>query len=361
MNQVNKKLTVGRISIVPVWSDSMGAKSFSIFIDTGDIHILIDPGVAILQPSFPISIGKKIAFLSKAEEQISHYASFADIVTITHYHYDHYSPDDLSIYKDKLILAKNPNQFINASQRERAELFLSTLYNNLTGREMQFTGHGEEISVEDPLNKLPEAMSVHYGEYQTRKNNLLKKGKKWFDNLVAKWNKWPTIHAFKVGKTQLTFADNNIFKFKATKIRFSEPLFHGIEFSRVGWVLPLIIEKGNTKILYSSDLNGPIIEDYATWIIHENPDVLFLDGPATYTIPYMLNMINFRRVTKNLETILRSVDSEIIFLDHHLTRDVRFRKRLKPIYDLAKELNKNLITFAEWHNRKSVADQISST
>ena len=44
---VNKRkrgeLVISDIMIKPIWSDSMGAKSFSLFIDTGDARILIDP------------------------------------------------------------------------------------------------------------------------------------------------------------------------------------------------------------------------------------------------------------------------------------------------------------------------------
>jgi predicted metallo-beta-lactamase superfamily hydrolase len=33
--------------------------------------------------------------------------------------------------------------------------------------------------------------------------------------------------------------------------------------------------------IYTSHLQGPGIEDYAQWIIKENPDILILDGPPT--------------------------------------------------------------------------------
>jgi len=358
MGTRRRKISFGDITIVPVWSDSMGAKSFSVFIDTNDVKILIDPGVSVMQPSFPASDAEKFKWVEKAWSQITRYAKQADIITITHYHYDHFSPDAPEIYENKLILAKNPNQFINESQRERALEFYTYLYKRIAKKDMSLLKREETVTLGNPLEELPKAMSIDYGEYESRKKELLRKGKKWFDNLVTKWNKWPLIPEFKLGSTECLFADGKKFKFGSTIIRFTEPRFHGIEFSRVGWVIPIIIETGSLKILYTSDLNGPIIEDYADWIIKEKPDVLLIDGPATYMIPYTLNMINFRRALRNIEMILKKTNTKIIFLDHHLTRDIRFKQRLKSVYELAKESKKRVLTFSEWYGRKTIAEKI---
>ena len=43
------------IEVYPVWADSLGAKSFCTLIRTEDVSILVDPGVAIMHPSFPAS------------------------------------------------------------------------------------------------------------------------------------------------------------------------------------------------------------------------------------------------------------------------------------------------------------------
>ena len=52
----------------PIWFDSMGAKSSCIFVQTSDISIIIDPGVAIMQPSFPATPEQKTESLSNAEK-----------------------------------------------------------------------------------------------------------------------------------------------------------------------------------------------------------------------------------------------------------------------------------------------------
>ena len=353
-----RRIKLGSITIIPIWSDSMGAKSFSVFIDTGDVRIMIDPGVSIMHPSFPISDEEKANYVEKAWNELVKYARKADIVTVTHYHYDHFSPDAPDFYEGKIILAKNPNQYINESQRGRAEEFYYYFYRDLTGKELKFEKTERNVLYENPLKNLKKALSIDYGDYTERKKELLEKGSRWFERLTTKWNKWPLIPEFKVGETRCIFADGRTFKFGETLIKFQEPMFHGIEFSRVGWVTPIIIEKDGVKILYTSDLNGPIIEDYADWIIKENPDILFIDGPATYMIPYTLNLINFKRALNNLTRIIRMVNSKYIFLDHHLTRDVRFRKRLREVYETSTKLHKRVMTFSEMRGKKPLAERI---
>ncbi|MCX8175713.1 MAG: hypothetical protein N3E48_00585, partial [Candidatus Bathyarchaeota archaeon] len=55
-------------------------------------------------------------------------ASNAEVIIVTHYHYDHHSPwDDLNIYDDKLVLVKHPKEKINRSQVERSAFFLEQI------------------------------------------------------------------------------------------------------------------------------------------------------------------------------------------------------------------------------------------
>ncbi|MEX2689264.1 MAG: hypothetical protein Q6351_002925, partial [Candidatus Njordarchaeum guaymaensis] len=79
-----KSLKIGEMEIIPLWSDSLGAKSFSIFVKTPDVGILVDPGVAIMQPSFPISDEDKFKYWEMAWENILYYSKLADIIIITH-------------------------------------------------------------------------------------------------------------------------------------------------------------------------------------------------------------------------------------------------------------------------------------
>lgn len=54
-----QKKCMEKIIIEPVWFDSPGAKSSCTLVKTPDVKILIDPGIAEMQPSFPASTAKK--------------------------------------------------------------------------------------------------------------------------------------------------------------------------------------------------------------------------------------------------------------------------------------------------------------
>ena len=115
------------ISFEPIWSDSLGAKSSCVLVKTPNTSVVIDPGAAIMQGSFPASMEDKLRWLADAEFAVKNASKQAEVVTISHYHYDHFTDFDAEIYRNKLLLTKNPNEFINESQRGRAENFFSNL------------------------------------------------------------------------------------------------------------------------------------------------------------------------------------------------------------------------------------------
>jgi|Deesub1362A_J573_1020465.scaffolds.fasta_scaffold08167_4 hypothetical protein len=341
-----------QITFEPVWFDSFGAKSSCILIRTADVSILIDPGAAIMQPSFPASFAKKVYWLEKAKAAIRKAGRKATVTVVTHYHYDHFTRAP-EFYKGKTLLAKTPNEYINDSQRKRAETFFQSLWKFFENKELE--GLLEKSTVKaypNPLESLKDSMKVDFGGYAERRRELLNKGLEWFKRRVKNWNSWRKIPELESEKLTIRFADGKKFNFGKTLVKFTKPLFHGIEFSRVGWVISVTIEHKGKKLLYSSDLNGPIIEDYASWIIRENPDILVLDGPMTYMFGYLLNRTNLNRVIKNVCRIINETDTQLIIFDHHLPREPKFKQRLSKVYELAKETDKRILTAAEYLNKK---------
>ena len=338
------------ISFTPVWSDSLGAKSMCILVRTPDVSIVIDPGVAVIQPSFPATQMQKIAWVNEAKSAIKDACKGADVIVISHYHHDHYMRFDERIYKGKSILAKDPNRYINDSQMLRAERFYGEIAEALGDVKL------EELKLErvkmdypDPMEDLPLARSIDYGDYNERKRELLEKGRKWFQKRVKKWNSWRRIPELKFKECNVSFSDGKTYRFRETEIRFSRPFFHGIEYARVGWVVSTVITYGGSKLIHTSDLEGPVIEDQADWIIKENPEVLVLDGPSTYLIPYMLNMINLRRAVRNMCRIIEETENlKLVIYDHHLTRDRHFKDRVKEVYEKASKEGKEVVTVAEY-------------
>jgi len=345
-----------KINFKPVWFDSMGAKSSCSIVETPDINILIDPGISILHNSFPASDDTKKRWEKQGRNAILNQFEKADLIIITHYHYDHYFRDNFEDIMGKKIFIKNPNEFINDSQRLRSEEFFKKLFLKLNITDFKTKSSSKEYL--NPLSELKIAMNKDFKTYTKRRQELLEKGKIWFNKRVEKWNSYQSIPEIEVEKTKIYFPEEKEFSFGKTKIKFSKPLFHGIEFSRVGWVFSVTVEYDYEKLFYSSDLNGPIIEDYAQMIINENPDILILDGPMTYMFGYLLNKINLNRAIENAVNILKNVNAELIIYDHHLTREKRYKDRTKKVWETATKLNKNLITASEFYGNKPVCEEL---
>lgn len=344
----------GKIYFEPIWFDSLGAKSSCTFVKTPDVSVLIDPGAAVMQPSFPASLMKKLYWYRQAQRTIKRAAKNADVVVISHYHYDHFTDFDRSLYDGKLLLAKNPNEYINDSQRERAESFFGNLCHEFGEVELEsILQERKRKTYSNPLNDIPHARDKDFGDYNHRRRELLRIGLKWFKNRASNWNSAKWIPELKFSDIEVKFPEDKEFKFGRTKLRFTPPMFHGIEFSRVGWVFATIVEYKGEKLIHSSDLDGPIIEDYADWIIRENPDVLILDGPMTYMRGYLLTKITMKRVMVNAVRILKESDVKLLIYDHHLPREPRFREHTQELWDAGMQAHKKVLTAAEYLGKKS--------
>lgn len=256
--------------------DSFGVKSSCIFLQTKDIAICIDPGIAAEAKSFPLPEIKKQALKIKYKKAIKKACKKADVIVITHYHYDHHIPE-ASLYKEKHLLIKNPFKEINKSQKKRAEYFLSLVKN-------------------------------------------------------------------KANKIEI--ADGREFRFGNTYIKFSKPLWHGIKGTKLGKVIMVSVKDNEQKVVYSSDIDGPSIREYAKIIVKENPDLIILDGFPSYLLGYIASTKNLKRAIKNTLYITENTNAKII-LDHHLLRDYRYLEFYHEVFEKAKELGKTVHTAAE--------------
>lgn len=350
-------LTLMSLSFKPIWFDSMGAKSSCTLVETPDLNILIDPGIAVMQPSFPASQEQKQIWKNEGKKAIQKAAEKADIIVLSHYHYDHFLVDKPDLYKGKTVFTKNPNEYINDSQRKRAENFFKKVTeNNFLPKEKNLEIKNKEYPF--PLDNLPLAKNKAFGEYQERRDELMEKGKDWFRKKVNNWKKRDFIPETRQENLKILYPEGKKFVFGDTTLRFTSHSFHGIEFSKVGWVFSTIVEYQGEKLIHSSDLNGPIIEDQAQMIIEENPDFLILDGPMTYMYGYLLNKTNLNRAIENGCNIVKKTDAETIIYDHHLTREKEFRKKTHKVWKSAEQNNKNLVTAAEFLGEKTVVENI---
>lgn len=115
--------------IKPIASDSMGVRSMATYIQTDDCKILIDPSAALGPKRYGLEPHKKEhEMLFKKKQEISEIAEKCNILTISHYHYDHYDPNEI-FYKDKKVFAKGISKNINKSQTQRGKEFKENVEN----------------------------------------------------------------------------------------------------------------------------------------------------------------------------------------------------------------------------------------
>lgn len=252
--------------ILPLAAESMGIRSMCTFVETSDSAILIDPGAEIGPYRYGLKPHPLERFcLKKHRERISLYARESNIIVITHYHHDHYHPDQSDLYEGKTLLLKNPNRHINMKQRRRAFQLLKRI-----------EGRVKEAS----------------------------------------------------------YVDGRIFQFERTRLAFSDPLPHGVGTER-GYVVSVSIQADEKKFLYTSDVQGFRSDAHLPFILDQNPDVIYLDGPTTYLRE---NPAEEEPIEKSFERIKRCMEGtsvSTLIIDHHLLRDISWEERIEPIFDTA--------------------------
>lgn len=262
------------MKIIPLAYESMGVRSMATFIET-DQRILVDPGTSIAPKRFGFPPWKdEFDALYETRARVQEYALNSDIITISHYHHDHFTPFSLGkyldsspkyaeeIYQGKKLLIKHPTSHINKSQEKRARDFLKNL-------------------------KI-------------------------------------------IGNRDISYADGNSFEIGDTLIKFSNPLPHGPEGSRLGYIITTTVEWEGEKVMHASDVQGPIYEGSKQLIIDANPDTVILSGPPIYLEGFALDPADIKKAKSNLIEIAGKIPQVVV--DHHLLRDLR-------CFDFLKEIN----------------------
>lgn len=110
------------MNIIPLAAESLGVRSGAFFVETRDVKVLIDPGVSLAPVRFGLPPHPlEIKAMNESWKRIKSSAARADILIITHYHFDHFDPTEPLMFNGKTLLIKHPKNKINDSQRDRAQ------------------------------------------------------------------------------------------------------------------------------------------------------------------------------------------------------------------------------------------------
>ncbi|MFW9845238.1 MAG: hypothetical protein ACFFD6_00705 [Candidatus Thorarchaeota archaeon] len=280
-------MRIGKIEVIPLASESMGVRSLCTFIRTPDLAIILDPSAALamrerLEPH-PLEYRKLLETL----QAIFVESRKADILSISHYHYDHVRPgftnfrynlssrEELQrLVEGKLILAKDNRENINPSQRRRGYFF--------------------QKDIEDLVKEI-------------------------------RWS------------------DGQTFDFGGTKVICSQPLSHGPSGSRLGFVISTTIECEGHRVLFAPDVQGPVDPKDLSYVLSMSPDLAIIGGPPIY-----LKRFGEEHSRAALHSMTRIV-SEIpmVVLDHHLMRSKDWENWLHPVAVTAEKAGNNLLTMAK--------------
>ncbi len=145
----------------------------------------------------------------------------------------------------------------------------------------------------------------------------------------------------------IQYSDGKEFSFGGTKIRFSDPVFHGTN-PRLGYVTELSIKDGDNAFVFTSDVEGPSVADQAEFILSEDPDLVYLDGPMTYMLGYRYSKASLDYSIKNIIDLVKKTKIEKLIVDHHFLRDINWKGRIKDVFTIAAKQDVQVLTAAEY-------------
>jgi len=118
------------------------------------------------------------------------------------------------------------------------------------------------------------------------------------------------------------------------KLHFSPPVWHGEPGTKVGRVLMLSVECDEGRVVYASDVQGPVDEEARDWLARLPPgsvDVLVIDGPPTYFAGYKVPREAVEEGFRGLAYVLRRIKPKNAIVDHHLARDKSYEDLLGQV------------------------------
>jgi len=275
--------------IVPIAEESLGVRSMAIYVEAGELRMIIDPGMSLAPRRYSLPPHpKEFERVRELRKILEKYAAEATSLFISHYHRDHYtvpypspymgtSADSyVRIYSGKVILAKSPRD-INYSQRRRYRILKRAI----------------ESIVKD---------YVHADGLEMRVGSAL--------------------------------------------IKVSPSLPHGAEGSKTGRVIGItIIDDDSLTVV--PDVQGPISSNVVDYVVEANPRTLIIGGPPLYLVGSAFSEEDILAGMRNLRKIMRYTNIEKLIIAHHTLRSLDWRKKLRDIFEEAKVRGVEVLTYAE--------------
>ncbi|MDI9620136.1 MAG: hypothetical protein QFX33_04970 [Candidatus Nezhaarchaeota archaeon] len=146
------------------------------------------------------------------------------------------------------------------------------------------------------------------------------------------------------------YADGIEIREGSTLVRISEPVPHGVN-TKLGYVIMVSVDDGDRKFLYTSDVEGMSIGDQVNVVLREKPEILVIDGPMTYMLGYRYSHVDLERSVNNIVKVMRETPLEVIILEHHLMRDLDYKRKINQVFLEAEERGVEVLSAAEFEGK----------
>lgn len=256
-------------------------------VSTPDVKLLLDPSAALAMREGREPHPREYHRLMKTLEQILVEARRVDILSVSHYHYDHVRPgftnfrynlssrDELQrVFQDKIVFAKDNRENVNPSQRRRGFFF-----------EKDVSGVAEEI-------------------------------------------RW---------------VDGQSYSFGETTVSHSKPLPHGPIDTNLGSIIATTVEHAGSRVLFAPDVQGPVVSDTLSFILSNNLDAAIVGGPPVY----LKRFEDTHRHAALASLMELAARIPILVVDHHLMRSKGWKEWLNPVTNAASKAENTVMTMAE--------------
>ncbi len=155
------------------------------------------------------------------------------------------------------------------------------------------------------------------------------------------------------GIAEVEYCDGKSYSSGRTEIIFSQPVFHGTS-SKLGYVIEVCIKEGEESFLFSSDVEGPSIQEQVDFILRCNPTIIYIDGPMSYMLGYRYSRFSLEASIKNLIKIVENTQVETLILDHHLPRDLNWREHMKEVSEACRQKGCEFLSAALYSGKEEL-------
>ncbi len=150
----------------------------------------------------------------------------------------------------------------------------------------------------------------------------------------------------------INYADGRILNYGNTQISFSPPIPHGASDSQ-GFIIQVAFREQGYTFVFSSDVQGPYTDTPIDFIVSQNPELLYLDGPMTYLQGDQQVQNDLENVITRIKKIIEKTKVINVIIDHHLLRDHQWDSKIESAFNFARQRGVIIQTAAEFRGEEN--------